>query len=140
LSNPGHQSGPSKYVKSCLDDLNLASQGKITPIDGMNRFLKNMKAFFNDFDQKHLQGTTFEFPKVMRQIWELQYVATLRAQAFESDTVDIQYVCSLLRIPPNQITSYTQDPSALLKQCSVIQKEIFNTPSLVGQNKQAKKL
>lgn len=139
LSNPGHQSGPSKYVKNCLEDLNLASQGKITPIDGMNRFFKNMKTFFNDFEQKNLQNGSFAYPKVMKKIWELQFVATLRAQAFESDTVDLNYVGALLRIPPNQMYYYIKDPTALLKQCSVIQNEIYATPSTVDQARRLKK-
>src|SRR4029079_8748300 len=49
LATPGQQSKPSKYVKTLLEDLNLASCGLITPIEGMNRFFKVMQSFFDDF-------------------------------------------------------------------------------------------
>jgi len=136
LATPGRQSGPSKYLKKLLMDLNLVSQGQITPIDAMNRFFKVIKEFFNEFDEKHLKNKTFEFSDAMKRVWELQYTGTLRAQAEESDTIDMKYVCLLLRIPSHDIPKALKNPTSLLTYyCPIIQKEILNTPSVLIQSK-----
>lgn len=134
LATPGKQSGPSKFVNKLINDLQLVSQGKITPIDAMNRFLKVIADdFFDDFEEKHLNGGTFEFPNVMRRIWELQRMGTVRARSDDSHAVDHLYLCSLLRVRPEHVQGTIQDPSQLLKYyVPIIQKEIFGTPSAMG--------
>lgn len=132
LATPGQQSRPSKYVSKLLDDLAEVSQGRITPIDAMNRFLKIMQEFFNDFEEKHLKGGTFDFTEAMRRVWELQYMGTLRAKSDESNAVDHFYLCTLLRVRPEHVQGTIQDPSSLLRYyMPIIQKEIFSTPSSV---------
>lgn len=134
LATPGKQSGPSKFVNKLIADLQSVSQGKITPIDAMNRFLKVIADdFFNEFEEKHLNGDTFEFPNVMRRIWELQRVGTVRARSDDSYAVDHLYLCSLLRVRPEHVQGTIQDPTQLLKYyLPIIQKEIFATPSAMA--------
>jgi len=159
LASPGHQSAPSRYLKSLLKDLNEVSQGTITPVDGMNRFLITMKDFFSDFEKSlndKKNDKKFDYPNVMKKIWKLQYSGTLLSQKFESKTidmatiiqqaskskkteVDMQYVCSLLFVSPKQYTYYSINPSALLQHYAEIQKEIYDTPSTVAESKRLKK-
>lgn len=147
LRTPGRPSAPSSYVNECLTDLNLASFGKITPIEGMNRFLKNIKNFFKEFNEKYLiededkiviKKTVAKnkkckeieiYPRLMKRIWELQYMGTLRAQAFDSQKVDIEYLCSLLRASYGE--KIIKDPNKLLSNCMAVQKEIlYSSPCL----------
>lgn len=163
-ANPGQKSVPSQYVKKLLIDLNLVSQGKMTPIEAMNSFLITMKLFFDDFEKK-LDGTEmpkkrrrkihdceekeenidpYKFPhsmhRAMRKIWELQLTGTLRAKADNEDCVDHDYLCSLLRVPPDQILNTRKDPLLLLNYyCPIIQKEIFMTKSVIGPDRKIMK-
>lgn len=159
-ANPGQRSVPSKYVKKMLVDLNLVSRGEMTPIDAMNSFLAITKLFFSEFEAK-LDGSEmpskrkrkrddceekvenidpYKFPhsmhRAMRKIWELQLTGTLRAKADNEDCVDHDYLCSLLRVPPDQVLKTRQDPLLLLNYyCPIIQKEIFTTKSVIGPDR-----
>ena len=74
--------------------------------------------------------------RAMRKIWELQKTGTLRAQADDSYSIDHAYLCSLLRVPPDQILKTRQDPSLLLTYyCPIIQREIFTNKSVIGEDR-----
>jgi len=74
--------------------------------------------------------------RAMRKIWELQKTATLRAQSDDTDSIDHTYLCTLLRVPPDQVLKTRQNPSLLLNYyCPIIQKEIFTTKSIIGEDR-----
>ncbi len=169
FANPGHRSRPSKYVNKLLEDLNHVSRGEKTPIDAMNSFLTTMKLFFATFEKKlddaekmeneeNSEDEKFEnddkfldrdekklklfnsMHRAMRKIYELQKTGTLRAQEDDSHCIDHHYICSLLRVPPDQILATRQNPSLLLNYyCPIIQKEIFTTKSVIGADRKINK-
>lgn len=159
FANPGHRSRPSHYVNQLLKDLNLVSRGEKTPLEAMNSFLATMHIFFFEFEEKfkNTEKSVAEdksdeeekldkdekriklfksMPKVMQKIYGLQKTGTLRAQASDSLSIDHEYICSLLRVPPDQVLATRQDPSLLLNTyCPIIQNEIFATKSVIGADR-----
>jgi len=97
-----------------------------------------------DVSDDDLGNDKFKFPhamhRLMRKIWELQKMGTLRAQSDDSYCIDHDYLCSLLRVPPSKILETRQNPSLLLTHyCDMIQKEIFANRSVIGEDRKIKK-
>lgn len=93
-----------------------------------------------DGEEKINDDKKLKFPysmhRAMRKIYELQKTGTLRAQEDDSHCIDHHYICTLLRVPADQILKTKQDPSLLLNYyCPIIQKEIFTTKSIIGEDK-----
>lgn len=126
----GHLEGRyefTRHVETCLDILNDTSRGIIDPIQGMNRFFREMGKFFDRYEKNQIKKGKTATPNTNRRIWQYEKEATFSA-ANQDLTLNYDYLYLMLRLTPNEIRTVTWTPvgSLYLSRCfSRIQNEIY---------------
>ncbi len=99
----------SHSAREALRILHEVSNCTITPIEGMNQFLRALQDFFNQMDTKYIQTTgKIDNPEAFKKVLELQRTGTFICAEPLSDTkkthtIKEEYIHLMLRLNSSEI-------------------------------------
>lgn len=101
----------SRYARQSLEIINLVSQGKIGPIEGINRFVVILEQFYSDMEKSYLtERTTLSPPEAKKLIHEYERDAILFLKGRSKKFIRRDYIEMSLGIMPSEREQLSKKP------------------------------